>query len=219
MITGMDDSARIVRHTSRPSPSGSARSSSTRSGLRSRARRSASVAVPATIASKPSRRRSLANGSAIEHLVLDEQDPGPRDRHRGERTGAARASSQALPKLCLSLPGGWTRGAEGVGMSFSRTQVAVAVTLLALGALAAAALASRPEQTSSTSAAEMTAEPEVRTETVRTDQHRRRHHALRWRRRRVRRRPAPPALAAAPARPAPAPAARPAAPRRPDRAP
>ena len=66
MITGTSRSARSTRQTSRPSPSGRARSSSTRSGSVSRAAVSASAAVAATVVSKPSRRSSRANGSAID---------------------------------------------------------------------------------------------------------------------------------------------------------
>src|SRR5262245_31590421 len=66
MMIGTRDSRRSARQTSRPEPSGSIRSSRTRSGASEPASSSASAAVRATVASKPSRASDSASGVVID---------------------------------------------------------------------------------------------------------------------------------------------------------
>jgi hypothetical protein len=66
MIIGTRDRSRSARHTSKPEPSGSITSRSTRSGLTRSAASSASPAVGASSVSKPSRSRASRRGSVIE---------------------------------------------------------------------------------------------------------------------------------------------------------
>ena len=66
MMIGTSESRRSRRQTSRPSPSGNARSSKTTSGCRAASSSIASAPVRATVVGKPPRIRAFANGSAID---------------------------------------------------------------------------------------------------------------------------------------------------------
>src|SRR5829696_9167589 len=81
MMIGTFDERRSSLATSKPDPSGSITSRSTRSGRVSVAVASAEAAVPATDVSKPSRARASESGGD-RFLVLDEEDPAlPSDLH------------------------------------------------------------------------------------------------------------------------------------------
>ena len=109
MMIGTPERARIVRQTSRPSPSGRWRSSRIRSGSRLSASSSARAAVPATCGSKPSRASALENGSEIERSSST-------NRMRG-RSGIAMRRNveevrEALPRFNPALAAAWRVGVD-----------------------------------------------------------------------------------------------------------
>src|SRR4051794_7468709 len=145
---GTDERRRSARQTSRPSPSGSVRSSSTMSGSISSASSSARFAVAATCGSKPSRASALENGPEM----LDSSSTN-RTLGRGGTALMAIESSRAgrdRGTFCRALTRGW----EDVGGPGSRladmkitTKLIALLTVLVLGATAAVALASGGDTT------------------------------------------------------------------------
>ena len=140
MMIGTPERARIVRQTSRPSPSGRWRSSRIRSGSRLSASSSARAAVRGDVRLEALAGERLGERLGDRALVLDEQDAGPLgDRHAPQcRRGVAR--------LCPGLTLRWRAlgGSEPIvlAMKPSRHQIAAGVTVVALGVLATVALAS-----------------------------------------------------------------------------
>ena len=138
MMIGTRERERSSRATSRPSPSGRFRSSSTRSGASRSNSSSALAAVAATVATKPSRPSIRANGSAIELSSST-------SRIRGWATTArVLAQRTADIRLCQGFPPR-CRGVSAPkrtmpSMKPKRTHIAAAGTMVALGALAAVAI-------------------------------------------------------------------------------
>src|SRR5688500_19437611 len=81
------------------------------------------------------------------------------------------APARAFPSLNRQLPGPWPVADDGGGMTFSRSSIAAALTILALGLLAALALAAGGSEPAATTAPAPAAETDppvgVRTNVIR----------------------------------------------------